>query len=117
MSNSKNSERDFPGDPVVKTPLSQCREPEFDPWSGNKDPACCAAKIEEGGWGEDNVLNWIKWKYNTIKFKKNFNKELRHFTYWITGLLQKDGTQKQSEGDAQGKVPGRGGGVPDTPSS
>ena len=58
----------------------------------------------------------MKIQHNQVK--KNFNKELRHFTYWITGLLQKDGTQKQSEGgDAQGKVPGRGGGVPDTPSS
>ena len=27
--------RDFPGGPVGKTPHSQCRGPEFDPWSGN----------------------------------------------------------------------------------
>ena len=27
--------RDFPGGPGVKTPSSQCREPGFDPWSGN----------------------------------------------------------------------------------
>ena len=26
---------DFPGGPVGKTPSSQCRGPEFDPWSGN----------------------------------------------------------------------------------
>ena len=26
---------DFPGGPVAKTSLSQCREPGFDPWSGN----------------------------------------------------------------------------------
>ena len=26
---------DFPGDPVVKTPCSQCRRPRFNPWSGN----------------------------------------------------------------------------------
>ena len=26
---------DFPGGPVNKTPGSQCRGPEFDPWSGN----------------------------------------------------------------------------------
>ena len=26
---------DFPGRPVAKTPNSQCREPGFDPWSGN----------------------------------------------------------------------------------
>ena len=26
---------DFPGGPVAKTPLSQCRESGFDPWSGN----------------------------------------------------------------------------------
>ena len=52
----KYSERDFPGGPVAKTPLSQGREPEFDPWVGNKDPACCVAKIEEEG-KKDNVLN------------------------------------------------------------
>ena len=27
--------RDFPGGPVAKTPLSQCRGPGFDPLSGN----------------------------------------------------------------------------------
>ena len=27
--------RDFPGDPVAKTPHSQCRALRFDPWSGN----------------------------------------------------------------------------------
>ena len=27
--------RDFPGGAVVRTPCSQCREPGFDPWSGN----------------------------------------------------------------------------------
>ena len=32
---------DFPGGPVVKTPSSQCRGHRFDPWSGNKDLACC----------------------------------------------------------------------------
>ena len=46
--------RDFPGSPVAQTLLFQCREPRFDPWSGNyiphavtkishaatKDPAC-----------------------------------------------------------------------------
>ena len=44
-----NKVRDFPGGPVAKTPYSQCRGPEFDPWSGNKithatdkDPACCS---------------------------------------------------------------------------
>ena len=26
---------DFPGGPVAKTPCFQCREHEFDPWSGN----------------------------------------------------------------------------------
>ena len=28
----KKSLRDFPGDPVAKTPCSQCRGPKFDPW-------------------------------------------------------------------------------------
>ena len=26
---------DFPGEPVVKTPHSQCRGPRFNPWLGN----------------------------------------------------------------------------------
>ena len=33
--------RDFPGGPVVKTPGTQCRGPNFNPWSGKKDPASC----------------------------------------------------------------------------
>ena len=51
---SKEPRRDFSDDPVAKTPCSQCRGPEFDPWSGNwiphatsdhlhasiKDPTC-----------------------------------------------------------------------------
>ena len=31
----KIKNRDFPGGPVVKTPRSQCRGPQIDPWSGN----------------------------------------------------------------------------------
>ena len=31
----KAGARDFPGGPVVETLCSQCREPEFDLWSGN----------------------------------------------------------------------------------
>ena len=27
--------RDFPGGPVAKTPWSQSKGPEFNPWSGN----------------------------------------------------------------------------------
>ena len=35
----KNSyKRDFLGGPVLKTPSSQCRGPEFDPWSVNQIP-------------------------------------------------------------------------------
>ena len=30
---------DFPGGPVVKTPLSQCRGTGFDPWEGNQSSA------------------------------------------------------------------------------
>ena len=33
---------DFPDSPVVKTPHSQCRGHEFDPWSENQDPTCHA---------------------------------------------------------------------------
>ena len=40
---------DFPGSPVVKTPLSQCRGTGFDPWEGNqssagKESACNACR-------------------------------------------------------------------------
>ena len=31
----KRTERDFPGGPVVRTPRCHCREPRFNPWSGN----------------------------------------------------------------------------------
>ena len=31
----KSGTGDFPGGTVVKTPRSQGRGPEFDPWSGN----------------------------------------------------------------------------------
>ena len=31
----KECHRDFPGGPVAETPCSQCRDPGFDPWSGN----------------------------------------------------------------------------------
>ena len=59
----------------------------------------------------------MKIQHNQLKKFLIKNSE-RHFTYRITGLLQKDVTQKQPEGgDAQGKIPGGGGGVPDTPSS
>ena len=44
---------DFPGDPVVKTPRSQCKGHRFHPWSGNYDPACRVA--------------WPKNKINKIK--------------------------------------------------
>ena len=40
---------DFPGGPVVKTPHSQCREPGFDPWSG--DWILCAATET---WAQSN---------------------------------------------------------------
>ena len=38
---------DFPGGPVAETQCSQCKQPEFNPWSGvyfshttTKDPTC-----------------------------------------------------------------------------
>ena len=39
---------DFPGYPVVKTPSPQYRGPGFDPWSGNKDPACYIVLPKKG---------------------------------------------------------------------
>ena len=32
--------RDFPGGPMAKTPCSHCRQPRFDPWSGNQAVTC-----------------------------------------------------------------------------
>ena len=34
----------FPGGPVVKTPCYYCSGRGFNPWSGDEDPACCAAQ-------------------------------------------------------------------------
>ena len=31
----KTCQKRLPGGPVAKIPHSQCREPRFDPWSGN----------------------------------------------------------------------------------
>ena len=41
---------DFPGGPVVRTPSFHCRGRGFDPWSGNWDPAGCAAKKKMHAW-------------------------------------------------------------------
>ena len=38
----KQTDREFPGGPVGKTPHSQYRGPDFDPWSSNEDPICHA---------------------------------------------------------------------------
>ena len=59
----------------------------------------------------------MKIQHNQLK--KNFNKELRKTFYLLDyWFITKGVTQKQPEGgDAQGKIPGGGGGVPDTPSS
>ena len=35
---------DFPKGPVVKTPDFHCKRHGFNPWSGNQDPMCQAAK-------------------------------------------------------------------------
>ena len=40
VTSSKRDSRDFPGGPVVKTPLFLCRGHGFEPWSGNEDPIC-----------------------------------------------------------------------------
>ena len=34
----------LPGSPMVKTPHFHCRGRRFNPWSGNKDPACCTVR-------------------------------------------------------------------------
>ena len=39
-----DSQRDFPGGPVVKTSCFQCREHRFNPLSGNYDPICSAVQ-------------------------------------------------------------------------
>ena len=38
----KQTDREFPGGPVVKTPHSQYRGPGIDPWLSNEDPICHA---------------------------------------------------------------------------
>ena len=42
MYHSKRYTRDFPGDPVAKTPCSQCRGPRFDLWSGSSVQFSCS---------------------------------------------------------------------------
>ena len=37
----------FPGSPLVKTPLFQYRGCRFDPWSGNWGPTCCVVQPEK----------------------------------------------------------------------
>ena len=37
----------FPGGPVVKTLRFPCRGHGFDPWSRNKDHACCAVWLND----------------------------------------------------------------------
>ena len=48
---SKLMPRDFPGDPVVKTPCFHCKRCRFNSWSGNYDPACCMA------WPKKSLIN------------------------------------------------------------
>ena len=43
----KKYHRDFPGAPVVKTPSFHCRGWGLAPWSGNKDPTCCAMQPKQ----------------------------------------------------------------------
>ena len=68
----RNRLRGFPGGPVAKTPCSQCRGPEFDPWSGNevphdatKDPACpkedwssCMVKLRPAQPKKERKKRW-----------------------------------------------------------
>ena len=63
---------DFPGGPVVKTPCCQCRGCGFDPWLGNKDPACCAAKRLTNSFKYDFIIvktmatNYMKPKWKSM---------------------------------------------------
>ena len=41
---------DFPGSSVVKTPHFQCMGHRFNPWLGNKDLICHAARWKKRGW-------------------------------------------------------------------
>ena len=63
----KNSQRDFPSSPVVRTPHCRCQGPGFDPWSGNKDPTRRAA------WPKEKKRKKRKEKYSqqTILIENN----------------------------------------------
>ena len=45
----KRPKGDFPGGPVAETPSSQCREPEFHPWSENQIPHAATKKKKKKG--------------------------------------------------------------------
>ena len=45
---SQNSQKDFPGGPVVKTQHFRCMGHEFNPLSGNQDPICCRVQPKIG---------------------------------------------------------------------
>ena len=61
--------RDFPDNPVVKTPSLQFGECKFHPWSGNEDPTCCRTLLK------------------SLKKKKKRKKE-RHVDSVLWWLLQ-----------------------------
>ena len=45
---TQNSQKDFPGGPVVKTQHFRCMGHEFNPLSGNQDPICCRVQPKIG---------------------------------------------------------------------
>ena len=62
-----NTFKDFPGDPVVKTPRFHCRRDRLYPWLGNKDPICLMVQQQKikfdilgfpgGSDGEESACN------------------------------------------------------------
>ena len=53
------AKRDFTGDAVAETPRSRCREPRFDPWSGNQMPHA-ATKTQR------SQIFWLHWVFIAV---------------------------------------------------
>ena len=77
ISTSKPTLRDFPGGPVGKTPLSQCRRPGFYLWSGNQIPVLLPGKSH--GWR--NLVGYGPWGC-----KQSETTERLHYLYHYAGM-------------------------------
>ena len=80
----KKISRTFPGDPEAKTLCSQCRGPEFNPWSGNLIPHAAA----KAGNSQINKIN----KY----WKKRKGKGTRDQIENICWIIEKKGIPQKN---------------------